>query len=126
MSYDELSPDYMAAGPLTGVLTVHDPITGLKRRVVYQRTSAQFANARTPQHERLQLRVEYGGRKGNTAQQQGQRAAFATAVAIWQQMTPAQRRSWETEKRNAQATISTYHFFMSRYMKENPTPQQEN
>lgn len=119
---DQITPDYIALHGLAGTVTIDDPITGTKRRMVFQRTSPQFANARSNQHERLQFRAEYGGRKGNTQQQQGQRSTFRNAVQAWQALTPAQKIEVQREKRKKGITLSNYAYFISQYMKSNPTP----
>ena len=116
-----ISPDYLALEKITGKVTRYDPITGHPLRYVYQRTTPQLANVRSAQHPRLQLRREPGGRKGNTPQQQGQRAAFAEAVQAWQAMTEAERNQWKQDAKRMQARMTGYHFFLSRFMREHPT-----
>ena len=92
-----LKPDDLALSNLRGCITLPDPITGAPVRYVWQQTGRQFANQSTDQHPRLQMRIEPGGKKGDTPQQNQMRASMAAAVLAWQALSPADKKTWDAE-----------------------------
>lgn len=107
-----LKPDDLALANLRGRITLPDPVTGAPVRYVWQKTGRQFANQSTDQHPRLQLRLEPGGKKGNTPKQEAMRASMSAAVAEWQALSPAGKKTWDTEARRYGGRLSGYHLFL--------------
>lgn len=119
---DPLPPDALAMGEIHGKTRQIDPLTGAPALFVYQRTAAKFANSASTTHPRLQLRREYGGKKGATPWQEAHRATFAAGVAAYKALTPQQRQDVRAEQRAAGYRGNLYNYFMGRYMALNPTP----
>lgn len=109
---EPLKPDDLALSELRGRITLPDPVTGAPVRYVWQQTARQFANQSTDQHPRLQLRIESGGKKGNTPKQNQMRASMAAAVIEWQALDPAAKKAWATEARRYGGRLSGYHLFL--------------
>ena len=109
---DQLKPDDLALSELRGRITLPDPVTGAPVRYVWQRTGRQFANQSTDQHPHLQLRVEPGGKKGDTPKQNAMRASMAAAVLEWQALDPAAKKAWSIGARRYGGRLSGYHLFL--------------
>lgn len=109
---EPLKPDDLALSELRGRITLPDPITGAPVRYVWQKTGRQFANQSTDQHPQLQLRVEPGGKKGDTPKQNAMRARMADAVVEWQALGPADKKTWAVEARRYGGRLSGYHLFL--------------
>lgn len=109
---DPLKPDDLALSELRGRITLPDPVTGAPVRYVWQKTGRQFANQSTDQHPQLQLRVEPGGKKGDTPKQNAMRASMAAAVLEWQALDPAAKKAWSIEARRYGGRLSGYHLFL--------------
>ena len=107
-----LKPDDLALSNLRGRITLPDPITGAPVRYVWQQTGQQFSNQSTDQHPRLQMRIEPGGKKGDTPKQNQMRASMAAAVIEWQALDPAAKKTWATEARRYGGRLSGYHLFL--------------
>lgn len=107
-----LKPDDIALSNLRGLITLPDPNTGAPVRYVWQQTARQFANQSTDQQPRLQMRIEPGGKKGDTPKQNQMRASMAAAVAEWQALSPADKKTWDTEARLYGGRLSGYHLFL--------------
>ena len=88
-------------------------------RYVWQKTGQQFANQSTDQHPQLQLRVEPGGKKGDTPKQNAMRANMATAVLEWQALDPAAKKAWSIEARRYGGHLSGYHLFLRERLSTN-------
>ena len=116
---DPLQPDDLALSHLRGRITLPDPITGAPVRYVWQQTGSQFANQSTDQHPRLQLRAEPGGKKGDTPKQNQMRDNMAAAVAEWQALDPAAKKTWATEARRYGGRLSGYHLFLRARLSNN-------
>ena len=98
---DPLKPDDLALSELRGRITLPDPVTGAPVRYVWQKTGRQFANQSTDQHPQLQLRVEPGGKKGDTPKQNAMRASMAAVVSpIWRMPSamPTQLRQYRRQR----------------------------
>ena len=107
-----LKPDDIALSNLRGRITLPDPITGAPVRYVWQQTGRQFSNQSTDQHPRLQMRIEPGGKKGDTPKQNQMRASMAAAVIAWQALDPAAKKTWDAEARRYGGRLSGYHLFL--------------
>lgn len=118
---DPLPADALAMGTITGKTVQIDPLTNSPALFVYQRTSSAFANHASSTHPKLQLRREYGGKKGNTPWQERHRATFAAGVAAYKALTPQERQEVTAEQKRARYQGSLYAYFMGRYMALNPT-----
>ena len=102
----------LALSELRGRITLPDPVTGAPVRYVWQKTGRQFANQSTDQHPHLQLRVEPGGKKGDTPKQNDMRASMAAAVLEWQALDPAAKKAWSIDARRYGGRLSGYHLFL--------------
>ena len=60
----------------------------------------------------LQLRVEPGGKKGDTPKQNDMRARMAAAVVEWQALDPTAKKTWALEARRYGGRMSGYHLFL--------------
>ena len=109
---DHLKPDDLALSALRGRITLPDHITGAPVRYVWQQTGRQFSNQSTDQHPRLQMRLEPGGKKGDTPKQNQMRTSMAAAVIEWQALDPAAKKTWATEARRYGGRLSGYHLFL--------------
>ena len=109
---EPLKPDDLALSELRGRITLPHPVTGAPVRYVWQKTGRQFANQSTDQHPQLQLRIEPGGKKGNTPKQNAMRASMAAAVLEWQALSPADKKTWDAEARRYGGRLSGYHLFL--------------
>ena len=72
----------------------------------------QRTNQSTDQHPRLQMRIEPGGKKGDTPKQNQMRASMAAAVLEWQALDPAAKKTWATEARRYGGRLSGYHLYL--------------
>ena len=109
---DPLKPDDLALSELRGRITLPDPVTGAPVRYVWQKTGRQFANQSTDQHPQLQLRVEPGGKKGDTPKQNAMRARMAAAVVELQALDPTAKKTWALDARRYGGRMSGYHLFL--------------
>lgn len=117
---DPITPDFLALAELRGRITLPHPMTGAPVLHVWQKTTPALANNASEQHPRLQLRIEPGGRKGNTLKQQRMRAAMTTANADWHALSAAEKQAWNKDSKRYGGRMNGYTLFIRNALRGHP------